>query len=51
MRLTSTALGRQHHVTIPQHKDLRVGTLGNIHNEVALNMEKPVQELQDELFG
>jgi len=51
MRLTSTTQGRQHHVTIPQHRTLRVGTLRSILGDVASSLDKSVQELQDELFG
>jgi len=51
MRLTSTSQGRQHHITIPQHKQLRVGTLHSILSDVALYLHRPLQEIQDELFG
>jgi predicted RNA binding protein YcfA (HicA-like mRNA interferase family) len=30
MRLTSRIMGSEHHITIPAHKDLRVGTLASI---------------------
>ncbi len=35
MRLTSSLQGREHHITIPKHKPLRVGTLSSILNDVA----------------
>jgi predicted RNA binding protein YcfA (HicA-like mRNA interferase family) len=28
MRVTSKAQGKEHHVTVPAHKQLKVGTLG-----------------------
>ena len=49
MRLT-TQRGGEHHVTIPDHASLRIGTLGSILNEVAthLNVERTL--LISELF-
>jgi len=35
LRLTSTLKGSEHHVTIPRHKPLRIGTLSNIAGGVA----------------
>lgn len=50
MRLT-TQQGGQHHVTIPDHANLRVGTLASILGDVAdhLNIERST--LAAELFG
>ena len=39
MRLTSSAKGIEHHVTIPAHDPLRVGTFCQILNEVATYLE------------
>ncbi|HEY9785166.1 MAG TPA: type II toxin-antitoxin system HicA family toxin [Candidatus Obscuribacterales bacterium] len=50
MRLTSVAQGRQHHVTIPRHRSLRVGTLSAIVSEVAAYLERPLRDIQNELF-
>lgn len=50
MRLTSNAHGQQHHITIPRHSALRVGTLHSILREVAVYVQEPVGVIQDELF-
>ena len=50
MRLTSTSKGFEHHVTIPKHKPLRVGTLSSIVNEIAAYLEIERQKLAEELF-
>lgn len=51
IRLTSTFCGEEHHVTIPDHKPLRIGTLSAILNDVAnyLNMSK--DEIIREIFN
>jgi predicted RNA binding protein YcfA (HicA-like mRNA interferase family) len=50
MRLTSSSKGLEHHITIPGHKPLKVGTLDNIVNEVAAYLEMDRQEVVKELF-
>ena len=50
MRLTSTSKGLEHHITIPRHKSLRVGTLSSIVNEIATYLEIERQKLVEELF-
>ena len=50
IRLTSTSKGFEHHITIPRHRPLRVGTLSNIVNEVADYLETERQKLVKELF-
>jgi predicted RNA binding protein YcfA (HicA-like mRNA interferase family) len=50
MRLTSTSKGFEHHITIPQHKPLKVGTLGSIVNEIAAYLEIEREELIKEVF-
>ena len=50
MRLTSTSKGFEHHITIPRHKPLRVGTLSSIVNEIATYLEIERQKLVEELF-
>jgi predicted RNA binding protein YcfA (HicA-like mRNA interferase family) len=50
MRLTSTSKGFEHHITIPRHKPLRVGTLSTIVNEIAAYLEIERQKLVEELF-
>ena len=51
IRLTSRAKGTEHHVTIPAHKEIRVGTLHEILREVASYVEKAPAELIEELLG
>ena len=50
MRLTSTLKGSEHHITIPKHKPLRVGTLSNIVSEIAAYLEIERQKLTEQLF-
>jgi predicted RNA binding protein YcfA (HicA-like mRNA interferase family) len=50
IRLTSDLLD-QHHVTIPAHPSLRVGTLAAILAEVASQLEVSRDELLERLFG
>ena len=50
MRLTTTEKG-EHHITIPRHKSLRVGTLSAILRDVAEHLGISRQELQEALFG
>ena len=50
MRLTTTE-GGEHHITIPHHKSLRVGTLSAILRDVAEPLGISRQELQEALFG
>jgi predicted RNA binding protein YcfA (HicA-like mRNA interferase family) len=51
MRLTSTSRGFEHHITIPRHKPLRVGTLSSIVNEIVAYLEIEREKLGKELFG
>jgi predicted RNA binding protein YcfA (HicA-like mRNA interferase family) len=50
MRLTTTQ-GGEHHVTIPRHQSLRVGTLNAILRDVAEHLDTPRQTLLATLFG
>ena len=50
IRLTSTSKGFEHHITVPKHKPLRVGTLSSIVNEIADYLEIERQKLVKELF-
>ena len=50
MRLTSTIKRTEHHVTIPTHKFLKVGTLSSILNEVASYLELDRDTLVAKLF-
>jgi predicted RNA binding protein YcfA (HicA-like mRNA interferase family) len=51
LRLTSRLKGLEHHVTIPQHKALNVGTLNAILTDVAAYLETGRAELAEALFG
>lgn len=51
LRLTSTTKGAEHHVTIPRHKELRVGTLNGILSDIAAYLETDREKLAEELFG
>jgi hypothetical protein len=51
MRLTCKAKGREHHITIPAHKQLRVGTLGQILADIATNLELTREELIEKLLS
>jgi predicted RNA binding protein YcfA (HicA-like mRNA interferase family) len=50
IRLSRTVEDAQHHLTIPRHKTLRVGTLSNIVSDIALQLGKTKDELSKELF-
>jgi predicted RNA binding protein YcfA (HicA-like mRNA interferase family) len=50
MRLTTSRQG-EHHVTIPKHSPLRVGTLSAILGDVADHLELSRDEVARRLFG
>jgi predicted RNA binding protein YcfA (HicA-like mRNA interferase family) len=50
IRLTTQMRG-QHHITIPEHDPLRVGTLAAILSDVAAHFEISRDDLLEELFG
>jgi predicted RNA binding protein YcfA (HicA-like mRNA interferase family) len=51
VRLSSSARGAEHHITIPAHKSLKVGMLSGILSEVSRYLEMPRDLLEKELFG
>ena len=51
MRLTSTSQGFEHHITIPKHDSLRVGTLSGVLQDVAAYLGRSRDQIVDELFG
>jgi predicted RNA binding protein YcfA (HicA-like mRNA interferase family) len=51
LRLTSRLRGHEHHITVPQHEALRIGTLSGVLTEVAHYLERPRDQLVEELFG
>ena len=50
LRLTTGTKG-EHHVTVPAHSSLKVGTLSGILGEVGEHLEMPKGWLIEELFG
>ncbi len=50
MRLTSKIKGAEHHVTIPTHDVLRIGTLAQVLGDVAAYLEISRGELMNSLF-
>ena len=50
LRLTTHEHG-EHHLTIPQHAALRIGTLSAILADVAAHFEMSREQLVDRLFG
>ena len=50
IRLTTEQNG-QHHITVPNHDPLKIGTLSAILADVATHLNKAKEELMQELFG
>ena len=51
LRLTSTATGVEHHLTIPQHDFLKVGTLESILNDLAAYLGLTREDLLAQLMA
>lgn len=51
LRLTSNLRGPEHHIAIPAHKSLKVGTLAGILKEMSTYVELSRSDLERELFG
>ncbi len=51
IRITSKFKGTAHHVTIPAHRRLKIGTLADILSDVASYLDLPREELIRALFG
>ena len=51
MTVTLTVGGDQHQVTVPRHRDVRIGTLDAIIADVATFLGLPKQAVRDTLFG
>ncbi len=49
IRLTTTKNG-EHHITIPNHNPIKLGTLSSILTDIASHLNITKQELLDELF-
>jgi len=50
LRLTSTFKGPEHHITIPRHSPLKIGTLNSILRDVAAYLEIDRQQLIDAIL-
>ena len=51
MRLTSAFMGYEHHVSVPRHNPLRIGTLSGILGDVAEYLQIDRDELVRQLFN
>ena len=51
MTMTLTAEGNEHRVTVPRHRDMRIGTLDAIIADVAAFLGLPKQAVRETLFG
>ncbi len=51
LRLTSSSKGSDHHITVPRHKAIRVGTLASILAEVSDYLKMDHDELVRAVFG
>lgn len=49
IRLTSNVKGTEHHLSIPHHKPLKVGTLSSILNDLSVYLEIEKQKLIEHL--
>ena len=47
----TTMTNGEHHVTIPAHAQLKIGTLSSIVAEIARHLEASKNEIIDQLFG
>jgi predicted RNA binding protein YcfA (HicA-like mRNA interferase family) len=51
MRLTTTVMGPEHHITLPAHQSLKIGTLAQILASIAEYLQTSREELTQKLFG
>ena len=51
IRLTRSGEGREHHLTVPNHDPLKIGTLSGILRDVAAHAALDRDELLEKLFG
>ncbi|MFM7485509.1 MAG: type II toxin-antitoxin system HicA family toxin [Cytophagales bacterium] len=49
IRLTTEQNG-QHHITIPNHRSIRIGTLASIISEIAEHFKKTKEEISNDIF-
>jgi len=50
MRLTSKIKGKEHNVTMPRHRNLKIGTISGILSDIADYLEIKKEELVRRLF-
>lgn len=50
IRLTTTSMG-EHHITIPNHNPIKIGTLSSIIGDVAFHFKQTKEEISEKLFG
>ena len=51
MQLTTTIKGTEHHVSVPRHRYVKVGTLRTILTRVGNYLEIDARQVRRELFG
>ena len=51
IRLTSNRMGSEHHITVPAHRNLKIGTLAGILGSVAEYLGISREEVSRNLFG
>jgi len=51
IRLTRKTSESEHHITIPNHDPIKLGTLNNILNDISLHLNISKKELLKKLFG
>jgi predicted RNA binding protein YcfA (HicA-like mRNA interferase family) len=50
IRLTSHVHGKEHHVTVPNHDYIKIGTLNSILNDLVQFLGKSKEEIVKDLF-
>lgn len=51
IRLTSDVPGGDPHVTVPNHRSIKIGVLGDIVTAVAAHLDRDRDEFSEELFS
>jgi predicted RNA binding protein YcfA (HicA-like mRNA interferase family) len=51
LRLTTHRMGREHHISVPRHASLKVGTLSSILSDIARYLETDRVVFVQEIFG
>ncbi len=51
IRLTAIIDSNEHHITVPNHAPLKIGTLNNILNEIADHNKISKEKIVNALFG